>query len=480
MITFRTKPLFDQKAIVVLLDEKKTNEKQIQVKDASLRRALADAVKGGFDGRSGCLFPVASQKALVIFAGVGDDSTLTALRVTVRKALSSPFLCRNKKVELLPHTDDADALAAIIEGAEIGTYRWDKYIGKDPKKECIPQKDVHLIAKATPELRGIADTCAGVNLARNLVNDNADLITAEYFEKTVKDLTKSRKEIRLEILGRKEMTQKGLGLHLAVNQGSSKEPRLIIVKYTGDPTNQNYTALLGKGVTFDTGGLNLKPTGFIENMRSDMGGAAAIVGVLRNTLSQNLKKNVIFAMALAENVIDANAYKPGDVIIGYAGKSVEIGNTDAEGRLVLADAIAYLVKNYKPAQVIDVATLTGACIVALGHDYTGLFSSEDALAEKLLQSATCTDDRAWRMPLYPEIKEMVKSKIADIKNIGVNRSAAGSCTAAEFLRQFTNDTPWAHLDIAGTSFADGCGRWYYGYGATGSGVRLLTHFLQHS
>jgi leucyl aminopeptidase len=200
---------------------------------------------------------------------------------------------------------------------------------------------------------------------------------------------------------------------------------------------------------------------------------------LKNAIDLNLKKNILFVVGLAENAISSRAYKPGDVIRGYAGKTVEVGNTDAEGRLVLADAIAYVVKNYKPARIVDIATLTGACIVALGNDYTGLVTNDDKFSRQLVRSSNETDDRVWRLPMYPELKDAMKSRIADISNISSTRGAGGTITAAEFLHQFTEGTTWAHLDIAGTAFSDGPGRMYFGYGATGSGVRLMTHYFQH-
>jgi len=309
-----------------------------------------------------------------------------------------------------------------------------------------------------------------------LINDNADTVTSEFLEKAVKDIIRGNKNIRLEILNRKELKAKGLNLHLAVNQGSNKEPKLIIVRYEAGAKNEDYTAFIGKGMTFDTGGLNLKPTGSIESMKIDMSGAATVCGLLKNVLALGIKKNLLFVLGIAENSIGSAAYKPGDVITGYAGKSVEIGNTDAEGRLVLADALSYVVKNYKPAKMIDLATLTGACVVALGFDYTGLFSYSDELADQLLKAAQETDDRAWRLPVYTELKEYIKSPIADLKNIS-SVKGGGASTAAEFLHQFTEGTTWAHLDIAGSSFTEGAGRMYYGHGATGAGVRLLTNYL---
>ena len=276
------------------------------------------------------------------------------------------------------------------------------------------------------------------------------------WKKQYESLIKGKKNISLEILNRKELKAKGLNLHLAVNQASNKEPKLIIVRYNGGKKNEGYTAIIGKGMTFDTGGLNLKPTGSIETMKMDMSGAAAVCGILKNVLTLGIKKNLFFVLGIAENSIGSAAYKPGDVITGYAGKSVEIGNTDAEGRLVLADAFAYVVKNYKPARMIDLATLTGACVVALGFDYSGLFSNNDELACQLIEASNKTDDRIWRLPVYSELKEYIKSPIADLKNTS-NIKGGGAITAAEFLHQFTEGTTWAHLDIAGSAYAEGQG-----------------------
>jgi len=251
------------------------------------------------------------------------------------------------------------------------------------------------------------------------------------------------------------------------------------VKYTGKTKKAPYTAIVGKGITFDSGGINLKPSRSIETMRSDMSAAAAVVGILNNAISLNIRKNILFVCALAENAISKDSYKPGDVLKSYSGKTVEIGNTDAEGRLVLADAISYVIKNHQPETIIDLATLTGACIVALGYDYSGLLTTNDRLAKQLEKSAKETDDRIWRLPLYDEIKKVMKSKIADISNIS-NQKGAGTITGAEFIHQFTEKTTWAHLDIAGTSFVEGNSRMYFSHGGTGAGVRLLTHYLMNN
>lgn len=483
MISFRHPAKFDKAAALILLDKEQVKNRNLSVLPKTLKDSVQHVLDADqFSAENGQLFPLINGKQVVLLAGVGKRSDLstTALRSTLRGALLSAYLKKIKDVEIVVHDPKDDVIKAVIEAALIGTYTWEKYKTPDKNSKTVANKHVFLSAAPKREYAQAVTICEGVNLTRDLINDNADMITSTYFEKTVRDLSKGRKNISLEILNKKEMRKYGLGLHLAVNQGSNKEPKLIIARYHGASKDGDYTAIIGKGMTYDTGGLNLKPTGHIETMRQDMSGAAAVVGTLKNALALNLKKNVIFACVMAENAIDALSYKPGDVIRGYSGKTVEIDNTDAEGRLVLADAFSYIIKNYKPARMIDIATLTGACVVALGHDYTGLVASDDKLAQKLSQAAEVTDDRVWRLPIYPELKDSVKSQIADIKNVGFPKGAGGTITAAEFLRQFTEGTPWAHLDIAGTAFVENKQRLYFGHGATGAGVRLLTHFLQQN
>lgn len=483
MIIFRPHAKFDKEAAVVLLTSDMVKNHQLGALPADLKKQVESVSKlKQFAGDSGQVFPLVLNKSLVLLVGLGTkkDLTLTSLRIQLRKVVISSYLSNIKNVEVVPHETAEDAVNAVIEGILIGSYVWKKYRSRPKNDDAEDIKNIVIAAPHKESYDRTVKICDGMKLTRDLINDNADTVTSSYIEKTVRSLLKGKKGIKLEILGRREMTKKGLGFHLAVNQGSKNEPRLIIVKYTGNPKSKDYTALIGKGMTFDTGGLNLKPTGGIETMRTDMSGAAAVIGTLKNTLALKLKKNIIFVLGVAENAIDALAYKPGDVIRGYAGKTAEIGNTDAEGRLVLADAIAYTVRNYKPVKIVDIATLTGACVVALGHDYSGLMTNDDELSRQLIRSSKETDDRIWRLPIYPELKDSVKSPIADIKNIGSPRGAAGALTGAEFLRQFTEGTKWAHLDIAGTAYIDGCGRWYYGQGATGVGVRLLTHFVSNN
>ena len=485
MIIFRPEVKIDKPVTVVLIDQDQVKNKIFTFSSKGLKEQVNTLSQlGHFSGDDGELYPVLMEKKAILLTGIGDRKklSLTALRMTLRKALLSPAASRAREIEILLSAQDDAIVKAAIEAVMIGTYAWKKYRTPPSNDKTVGMEDkkIYLAADKKKIYEDTVKICEGVNLTRDLINDNADTVTSDYFEKTVKSLVKGQKNISVKILNRKEMKAKKLGFHLAVNQGSNKEPKLIIVDYQGAPGKMDYTAFIGKGMTYDTGGINLKPSGHIETMRIDMSGAAAVVGTLKNAIALNLRKNVLFVLGIAENAIGPDAYKPGDVIRGYSGKTVEVLNTDAEGRLVLADAISYVVKNYKPARIIDIATLTGACVVALGHDYTGLMTTDDKFSRQLVRSSNETDDRAWRLPIYPELKDAVKSQIADIKNLGFPKGAAGTITAAEFLHQFTEGTKWAHLDIAGTAFNDGPGRWYYGQGATGAGVRLVTHYLQHN
>jgi len=485
VITYRPSVHFDKRAAIFFITKDQLTKKQFSFNNKKLSDEIGSLSNlNQFCGEEGEVFSLVMDKSINLLVGLGAKGALspTALRCTVRKALLDSSLKKVNDIEIVPHEQKDSVIVAIIESLTIGAYVWNKYLAKDKNDKTVSYRDkkVFIVAQKKKVYENAETICDGVNLTRDLINDNADTVTSEYIEKVVRGLIKGKKHISIEVLNRKEMKAKKLGLHLAVNQGSNKEPKLIIVKYHGAAKKGDYTAFIGKGVTFDTGGLNLKPAGNIETMRLDMSGAGAVVGTLKNVIDLNLKKNILFVLGLAENAIGPGAYKPGDVIRGYAGKTVEVANTDAEGRLVLADAISYVVKNYQPARIIDIATLTGACVVALGHDYTGLMTSDDTLSHQLVQSSNETDDRVWRLPIYPELKDSVKSKIADIRNLGYPRGAAGTITAAEFLRQFTEGTKWAHLDIAGTSFEEGAGRMYFGHGATGAGVRLVTHYLQHN
>ncbi|MFV0339526.1 MAG: leucyl aminopeptidase family protein, partial [Parachlamydiaceae bacterium] len=311
--------------------------------------------------------------------------------------------------------------------------------------------------------------------ARDMVNGNADEVNPDYLADWTKNLSKKNSKIKTTILDKKALQKEGLGLLLAVGRASPRDPCLIVAEYQGNPKSKDKTLLVGKGVTYDTGGLNLKPTGSMETMKCDLGGAACVLSTLAVASRLNLKVNLVVIVPATENSIASESYKPGDVYTSYAGKTVEITNTDAEGRLILADALAYGIAHYKPTRIVDLATLTGAIEIALGNECSGLFSNNDALADALIRSGSETFERLWRMPLHDEYKDALKSDIADMKNHG-GRSG-GSITAAQFLHEFVGKTPWAHIDIAGTAYINEAKRYQPRYG-TGVGVRLLIDLLE--
>ena len=316
-----------------------------------------------------------------------------------------------------------------------------------------------------------------VSLARDLVNGNADDVNVDAFKKMARDFEKKHASIKVTILDKKALEKEKMGLILAVGKAATTEPAVIILEYKGDPRSKEKTAIVGKGVTYDTGGLNIKVAGSgMETMKCDMAGAAAVMGIIQAAAALKLKVNLIGALAIAENAIGPSSYKPGDVFRGRTGKTVEITNTDAEGRLVLADTISYVEDHYQPTRLIDFATLTGGVVIALGEEATGLFSNDDKLAHALEKAGERTHERLWRLPLYPEYKEYLKSSIADIKNSGSRK--ASSPSGATFIHAFVKSTSWAHLDIAGTAYLSDL-KPCHPTAATGVGVRLFIDFLEH-
>ncbi len=455
----------------------------ITLPDHELNVLSAEAAASGrFSGKVDEIVPLVKGDKAVILIGLGPkygETSTRKLGELTKQALQTPLLLPEQPVGILPPSDEEHIVRAIVDGAKLGLYKWDKYITSSEDEPKKPDFDIQIQCSHIKWVERYSLICDGVNLARDLGNENASVCTTDFLTDTIRSEVEGDARCTLEILEREELESRGFGLHLSVAQGSEQEPRLVLVTYKGADETAPYIAMIGKGLTYDTGGLNLKPTGSIESMRMDMCGAAAIIGTLRNTLALNLKCNVYFVCGLAENAIGPKAYKPGDVLVSYSGKTVEIGNTDAEGRLVLADANSYVATTYKPEAIINIATLTGAVIFALGYEYSGLMASDDQLAQQLQAAAISSDDRAWRLPMYSELSEHVKSTIADIKNTGQPR-CAGTIAAGEFLRQFaqnnSRDIKWAHLDIAGTAKPK-TDVGYFPSLATGAGVRLLTQFL---
>ncbi|MCH9627169.1 MAG: putative cytosol aminopeptidase [Chlamydiales bacterium] len=445
---------------------------------------------GDFSGRQGETLLLYSNKGQkekrCLLVGLGREEKLTV--EGLRQAYSNVAkLCQCRgiaKINLVVPTvtqlrgvDVDGCLTGIAEGILLTNYSWEKLATLE--EETVLLKSVALIGVLPKDLsvvRHCAETAEGVHFARDLINGNADLITPHYLGEAAKKIAKKFPNTTAHVHDRKWIEKEKMGLLLAVSRGSAHDPVFIVLSYKGHPRSKDHTVLIGKGVTYDTGGLNLKPTGSMETMREDMSGAATALATVATAASLKLERNVTAVVAATENGIDALSYKPGDVYVGMSGMTVEIGNTDAEGRLTLADALTYSLKKLKPSRMIDLATLTGSMVMALGEGMSGLFCNDEKLTDQLLQASHHTSEILWRMPLHHPYKEMLKSDIADIRNIGGR--PAGAITAALFLQEFVEKTPWAHIDIAGTAFQSK-ERGYWPKNGVGFGVRLLVDFLQN-
>jgi len=314
-----------------------------------------------------------------------------------------------------------------------------------------------------------AAVASGTAVAKDLGNLAANICTPSYLATLARQYGRKSEQLKVSVLGEKQMEKLGMGAFLAVSRGSRQEGKLIVMEYRGASKSSKPVVILGKGITFDTGGISIKPSAAMDEMKFDMCGAASVFGTLATCLELKLKRNIIFVVAAAENMPDGDAVRPGDVVESMSGKTIEILNTDAEGRLVLCDALTYI-NRYKPAAVIDIATLTGACVVALGGVATGLMSNNRELTNQLLSASTVSGDKAWELPLWDDYRSQLDSNFADLGNIGGR--TAGAITAGVFLKQFATAYPWAHLDIAGTGWLSGRAK-----GATGRPVALLTQYL---
>lgn len=418
-----------------------------------------------------------SEQNTIIYGGMGErDSVSTAIiRNVSAKAIQKAIELKRDRISVVLPSPDALAESgkAIIEGIILGSYKFDKY--RSEKAHQVGT--VELIGNiSSTDVRKLAIVCETVNYSRDLVNENASVLTPERFAKEAGELEKF-KNVKVTVLGPKELEREGLGLISAVGQGSSTPPRLIIIEYNGS-NRKTRTALVGKGITFDSGGQNLKPTGSIETMREDMAGAAVVLGVMKALASLQSSVNVIGVIAAAHNAIGNKSFFPGDIYRSYSGKTVEIHSTDAEGRLILADAVSYCQAIYKPSELIDLATLTGAILTTFGEYVSGLFSNNDELAQRLFESGETTNERLWRLPLYKEYSDSLKGELGDLRNLSrFKKGYASSIIGAAFVQEFINDIPWAHLDIAGTSFNNGSSRGEIPQYGTGFGVRLLLEFL---
>jgi len=420
----------------------------------------------------------------VIFLGIGKaaDADAEAWRIFASKAVKTGLKKKLSSVSVaVPSAKRAGMekdrlIVSMVEGALLGNHRFDLY---KKKKKLQPLKDINLLtaSNVTAELEKIAArtaiVCKGTILAREWVSiPPNDKRPARFTKLIVKQAKKEN--LNITVMKEKELKRQKCGAILAVAAGSQSKPRMLVLSH--EPKNAEKTvALIGKGVTFDSGGINLKPTGSLDTMKMDMAGAAAVAATMITLARIRSDIKTVGVIPIVENMPSGHASRPGDIITTYSGKSVEIGNTDAEGRLILADAMAYTIDQFKPDIMIDLATLTGACVAALGEKIAGVFSSDKKLSEAIITSGERTFERCWPLPLPEDYQKLLKSEFADIKNLSSSRWG-GAITAALFLSEFVGDTAWAHIDIAGPAYIEKADD-YCGAGGTGFGVRLLCDLL---
>lgn len=445
------------------------------------------AAADGFKAKPGSFLDIVAPAGLaasrLLVAGIGKsadwkDQDVIKLGGAVCGRLPDAVTDASILLETPEGPLSADQAADFALGFRLRFYQFDRYKTKRKENEDGPKKrtitllvaDEKAARKAFKAREAIAD---GVDLARDLVNEPPNVLFPTEFARRAGELAKLGVDV--EILGEKELKKIGMGALLAVGQGSRKESQVVVMRWDGGKDGEPPVCLIGKGVCFDSGGISLKPGEGMQDMKGDMGGAAAVTGAMHALAARKAKANVIGIIGLVENMPDGNAYRPGDILTSMSGQTIEIINTDAEGRLVLCDLLWYAKGAFKPKIMINLATLTGAIMVALGSEHAGLFSNDDALAGALAQAGLATSEKVWRMPLAPEYDKIMDSQFADMKNAGGRY--AGAITAAQFLQRFVGDTPWAHLDVAGTAMNSVKGDLNRSWGG-GWGVRLLDRLVR--
>jgi leucyl aminopeptidase len=428
------------------------------------------------------LRPDPAERLLVVGLGRREDLTAERLRVAAALAVSEARRYEARTLAwALPEASDGRAVpeelaAAVVEGAVLASYRFDRFKSRDPEDPEPPRLERLLLAApdgAAPiaEAAEVARvTSEAANRARELQGLPSNVVTPSYLADRARELADAHQAISAEVLGRAEISERGMGGLVAVARGSAEEPALIALRYRGGDADGGTLGLVGKAVTFDTGGISIKPAQKMEEMKMDMSGGAAVLEGMGAIAALGLPVNVVACVPATENMPSGTATKPGDIITQLNGKTVEVNNTDAEGRLILADALTYSVRELGADRLLDLATLTGAVLIALGSTYAALISNDDEWAAQVLEAGERTGELAWRLPLHPEYKELTKGKDADLTNASAKRKA-GTIYAGSFLEEFVDGKPWAHLDIAGTAWD--VGREYVGLGPTGFGVRLL-------
>ena len=462
--------------------------------DKKLKGALKRAAKASdFSGKKGSvmtvLAPAGSQLERVVCIGLGKPADLDMDRAT---EIGGSVLATLKGVgnSAAVHVDvpakcplKADQLAAAIAyGAMLRSYVFEKYKGDEKKSKKLPPKTLSVYGEGAAAARrsfgALAKVAEGVFFTRDLVSEPANILyPAEFASRLKKDLTKLG--VKVTVLGEKQMERLGMGSLLSVGHGSERESQMVVMEWNGLPAskrkNSKPISFIGKGVCFDTGGISLKPAGGMEDMKWDMGGAGVVSGLMKALAGRKAKCHVVAAVGLVENMPDGKATRPGDIVTSMSGQTIEVLNTDAEGRLVLCDVLHYVNEKYQPKFMVDLATLTGAIIISLGSERAGLFANDDKLADQIYKAGEAVHERVWRLPLGSEYDKTLDTDAADMKNIAAGRGA-GSIVAAQFLQRFVGDTPWVHLDIAGVTWSKKDTQ-VVPRGGTAFGVRMLERLV---
>ncbi len=469
-------------ALLVAEDEPRSGlwaELDRRTEGALSRAAEIAGFKGGKGQVVSLLAPPGGPSHLVVL-GLGKQAELTPLAAAEAGGQAVSHLFKAERAALAAPALSPELFAQALHGARLRSYRFDRYRTREKPEEkpkLARLEGMHAEpAKVRAAHAPLAAREAGIAFTRDLVSEPANVLTPAAFADRCEKLAELG--LKVEVMGPKELKKLGFGALLGVAQGSANEPRVVTLHWPGRNARKKEgkpLAFLGKGVTFDTGGISLKPAANMEDMKWDMAGAGAVAGLLATLARREAKAEAVGILGLVENMPSGTAQRPGDVVRTYSGQTVEVINTDAEGRLVLADLLGWCQDVFKPRLMVDLATLTGAIIIGLGHEYAGLFASHDGLAAELLAAGEATGDKLWRMPLGEAYDKELKSDIADMKNVGGR--PAGAITAAQFLKRFVaDDVPWAHLDIAGTAWTTK-DKPLAGKGATGFGVALLDHFI---
>ena len=477
-------------ALIVFAYENMALSQSAKIVDDLTEGSLTAAARSAkFDGKFNSLVMMMAPKGIaasrILLVGAGEPLKLTELNINTLGASIIAKLQTSGETNLHVAVDsfhncplgESVIAARLAEGLYLRNYRFDKYRTKEPESKKPTVKTVTLAtsiqADAEKYFETVKAVADGVLLTRDLISEPANILNPESFAKRIQELKADGVDV--DVLGEKEMTKLGMGSLLCVGQGSDFESQLVVMRWNGaEDKKEQPIAFVGKGVTFDTGGISIKPAAGMEQMKWDMGGAGTVVGLMKALAGRKAKVNVVAVVGLVENMPSGTAQRPGDVVKSMSGQTIEVLNTDAEGRLVLADALWYCQEKFSPKFMVDLATLTGAIIITLGNEYAGIFSDSDELAERLYTAGKDVGDRVWRLPLDEDYDKKINSDIADMQNIG--SPGAGSITAAQFLKRFTNNVPWCHMDVAGTVWSTK-DLPLSEKGATGFGVRLLNKFV---